>query len=86
MTSLNSILVFFSVIILFVITFTMGLLGMPFEMGLSILSGALGIVFSNIENIVKYNRLVFSKKVKRQVQAIINARNELPLAQHEIKR
>ncbi len=76
MPSLNSILSWSSAIALLVISSVFGFLGMPTEMGLSILAGALGLAFANIENIAEFSGAGFSAKMKHQIQAVIEKETE----------
>ena len=76
MPSLNSILSFCSAIALLGVSSLFGFMGMPTEMGLSILAGALGLAFSNIENIAEFSGAGFSAKMKTQIQAVIDKETE----------
>ncbi|MBD3670027.1 MAG: hypothetical protein HUJ29_04565 [Gammaproteobacteria bacterium] len=49
---------------------------MPAEMGLAILSGALGMAFSNIDKISEFKGAGFEAKMKDQIQAVIDKETE----------
>lgn len=76
MPSLNSALTFFSAIILLGVSSVFGFMSMPTEMGLSILSGALGMAFSNLDKISEFSGAGFSAKMKDQLQAVIDKETE----------
>jgi len=76
MPSLNTILSWSSAFVLLVISSVFGFMGVPTEMGLSILAGALGLAFANIENIAEFSGAGFSAKMKCQIQAVVEKETE----------
>ena len=76
MPSFNSILSCCSAVALLGASSLFGFMEMPTEMGLSILAGALGLAFSNIENIAEFSGAGFSAKMKTQIQAVIDKETE----------
>ncbi len=76
MPSLNTALSLFSAIVLLGVSSAFGFMAMPKEMGLSILAGALGLAFSNIDKISEFSGAGFSAKMKDQLQAVIDKETE----------
>ena len=76
MLGLNSILSSCSAIALLGVSAVFGFMGMPAEMGLAILAGALGLAFSNIDNIAEFGGAGFIAKMKPQIQAVIDKETE----------
>lgn len=76
MPSLNSVLSCCSALALLGISSVFGFMDMPTAMGLSILAGALGLAFSNIENIAEFSGAGFSAKMKNEIQAVIDKETE----------
>ena len=76
MPSLNTALSLFSAIVLLGVSSAFGFMAMPKEMGLSILTGALGLAFSNIDKISEFSGAGFSAKMKDQLQAVIDKETE----------
>ena len=74
--SLNSVLQCFSAIALLGTSSAFGFMSMPTEMSLSILAGALGLAFSNIENIAEFSGAGFSAKMKTQIQGLLDKETE----------
>ena len=76
MPGLNSILSGCSAIALLGVSSVFGFMGMPAEMGLAILAGALGLAFSNIDNIAEFSGAGFTAKMRTQIQAVIDKETE----------
>lgn len=66
-----------SAIVLLVVPVWFGYLTKTTEMGLSILAGALGLAFSNLDKISEFSGAGFSAKMKEQVQAVIDKETEV---------
>ena len=52
-----------SAIVLLIVSSVLGFMSMPTEMGLAILSGALGMAFSNIDKISEFKGAGFEAKI-----------------------
>lgn len=77
---------FFSAIVLLVVSCCFGYMGLPTEMGLAILAGALGLAFSNIDKLSEFSGAGFSAKMKDQIQAVVDKETEAtPLSKDEGK-
>ncbi|MEX2515933.1 MAG: hypothetical protein WD572_03335 [Gammaproteobacteria bacterium] len=81
MPSFNTVLMLSSAIILLGVSSVFGYMAMATEMGLSILAGALGMAFSNIDKIAEFSGAGFSAKMKDQMQAVIDKETEPDLDQ-----
>ena len=73
---MNSVILFVSAIVLLIVSSVLGFMSMPTEMGLAILSGALGMAFSNIDKISEFKGAGFEAKIKGQIQAVIDKETE----------
>ena len=73
---MNSVIMFCSAFVLLIVSSVLGFMGMPTEMGLVILSGALGMAFSNIDKISEFKGAGFEAKMKDQIQAVIDKETE----------
>ena len=71
-----------SYIVLLGISSTYGFMGMPAEMGLSVLAGALGLAFSNIDKIARFKGAGFEAEMN-MVQTIIENQTEPTNEQRE---
>ena len=65
-----------SAVILLGLSTYFGLRSMPTEMGLSIVAGALGFAFSNLEKFSEISGGGFSAKLREQVQAVVDKETE----------
>ena len=74
--NLNTILQLVSISIMFGASFYFGYMSQPAEMGLAIVAGALGLVFSNLERFSEFSGAGFSAKLKDQVEALIEKETE----------
>lgn len=77
MKSLNNWLIFTSAIVLLGVTTFLGLKGNATEMGLSILAGAIGLAFANIERIRRFKGAGFEAEMWEKVQAIVDKETEV---------
>lgn len=73
---MNELMKLLSAIVLLIVSTWFGYLGLPSQMGLAILAGALGLAFSNIDKISEFSGAGFSAKMKEEVQAIIDKETE----------
>jgi len=65
-----------SAIILLVVPCYFGYMSQPTEMGLSILAGALGLAFANLDKLSEFSGAGFSAKMKDQMQAVVEKETE----------
>ena len=69
-------------IVLLGVSTVLGFLGMPTEMGIAVLAGALGLAFSNIDKISKFKGAGFEAEMN-MVQSFIENQTEPTLEQEE---
>lgn len=77
----DGLLAFFSAIVLLIVSSAFGYMSMPTEMGLSVLAGALGLAFSNLDKISEFSGAGFSAKMKDQIQAVVEKETEQDTAE-----
>jgi hypothetical protein len=80
MPSPNTVFNISSGLVLLGVSTVFGFMSMPAEMGLSILAGALGMAFSNIDKISEFSGAGFSAKMKDQLQAVIDKETETEIS------
>lgn len=80
---MNTILKFFSIFTLIVVSTYFGYMEQATEMGLAILAGALGLAFSNLDKFSEFSGAGFSAKMKSQMQAVIDKETEQTPTQSE---
>lgn len=73
---MNTILNAAAFIALLVLSFILGLLGKPTEMGLSILAGAIALSFLNIDKIKRFKGAGFEAEMREELEAIIEKETE----------
>ncbi len=77
MKYVNIILNIAAFVVLFILSFILGLLGKPTEMGLAILSGAIGLSFLNIDKIKSFKGAGFEAEMRQErLDAIIDKETE----------
>ncbi len=74
---LDTLIKFVSAVVLLGVSVCFGFLSMSAEMGLSILAGALGLAFSNMDKISEFSGAGFSAKMKEQVEAVLEKEIEI---------
>ncbi|ODB82373.1 hypothetical protein A3194_19145 [Candidatus Thiodiazotropha endoloripes] len=85
MPSQNTVFNISSGLVLLGVSTIFGFMSMPAEMGLSILAGALGMAFSNIDKLSEFSGAGFSAKMKDQLQAVIDKETETEISDEEDK-
>jgi hypothetical protein len=76
MNTTNKFLNICAFIVLLVLSFILGLLGKPTEMGLSILAGAIALSFINIDKIKRFKGAGFEAEMQEKLEAIIEKETE----------
>ena len=66
-------------------TLVLGLMGLPVEMGLSIVAGSIALAFLNIDKISKFKGAGFEAEMREQITAIVNKETEPEIDEGKIK-
>ncbi|WP_372738320.1 hypothetical protein [Neptunomonas sp.] len=82
--NLNNVLKILSVTSLIFVSTYFGVVQQPTEMGLAILTGALGLAFANLDKFSEFSGAGFSAKMKSQMQAVIDKETEETPSESEL--
>ena len=77
MESLNKWLSIVSAIVLLIVTTILALMGKSVEMGLTIIAGAIGLSFANIEKIRRFKGAGFEAEMWDKIQTIVDKETEI---------
>ena len=77
MESLNKWLFIVSAITLLIVTTILALMGRSVEMGLSLIAGAIGLSFANIEKIRRFKGAGFEAEMREKIQTIVDKETEI---------
>ena len=81
---LNAIFQILSVVVLLGVSTCMAFKGMPTEMGIAVVAGALGFALSNLEKFSKIKGARFEVELKQQIEAVLEKETEPELADTKI--
>lgn len=81
---MNAIFQIFSVVVLLGVSTCMAFKGMPTEMGIAVVAGALGFAFSNLEKFSKIKGAGFEAELKQQIEAVLEKETEPEVGSKEI--